>query len=130
MLLAYNKYCNNNDRISYHVRPAVLLVTFANSNPAPTGSTGWFLPSPKELHMLCYKDVDNIDNTWDPSYIETCEKVNMSLTAVSGEALGDTCWSSSEDTDQSKSFCVGFANAMLGAVPKNGIYYARAVLAF
>ncbi len=130
VLLAYNKYCNNNDRISYHVSPAVLLVTFANSNPAPTGSTGWFLPSPKELHMLCYKDVDYIYSKWDSSYRETCEKVNMSLTAVSGEALGETCWSSSEDTDQSKSFYVGFANAMLGASPKNYTFYARAVLAF
>lgn len=80
--------------------------------------------------MLCYKDVDNIYNTWDSSYTETCEKVNMSLTAVSGEALGDTCWSSSEDTDQSRSFYVAFANAMLGAVAKNYTFYARAVLAF
>lgn len=131
VLLAYNKYCNNNDRISYHVSPAVLLVTFANSNPAPTGSTGWFLPSPKELHMLCYKDVDNINYAWDSSYTETSEKVETSLTAVSGENLGGgTYWSSSEDTDQSQSFYVAFANAMLGAVAKNYTFYARAVLAF
>lgn len=129
VLLAYNKYCNNNGRISYRVSPATLLVMFANSTPAPTGSTGWFLPSPKELHMLCYKDVDNIYSVYN--FTETFGKVNTSLTAVSGENLrGATYWSSSEETDQSKSFSVNFTNALVEKYNKTSGCYARAVLAF
>lgn len=62
VLRAYNTYCQNNDKSDYIVKPVAAIDDFNDTNPAPDNSTGWFLPSPKELHILCYKDVDDIDN--------------------------------------------------------------------
>ena len=63
VLEAYNQYCRENGKETYIVKPVDNISQFAEQNPAPFGSTGWYLPSPKELHMLCYKDVDNIKET-------------------------------------------------------------------
>jgi hypothetical protein len=65
VLWAYNGYCKTNGKTDALVNPAEVLKTFIANNPAPANSTGWFLPSVKELHMLCYKDVDNIAYTRD-----------------------------------------------------------------
>lgn len=61
VLRAYNKYCTETDgKAEYIVKAVTAIDQWALSNPAPANTTGWFLPSLKELHMLCYKDVDNI----------------------------------------------------------------------
>lgn len=133
VLLAYNDYCYSTGKIGNTVKPAELLVGFANSNSAPTGSTGWFLPSPKELHMLCYKDVDNIYNAYGESNTDTREKVNTSLTAVNGESLDEyKCyWSSSEEKGYpTNAFYVVFKKAWVSCTLKNISVNARAVLAF
>ena len=133
VLLAYNDYCYSTGKIGKTVKPAELLVEFANSNPAPTGSTGWFLPSPKELHMLCYKDVDNIYNAYGESNTDTREKVNTSLTAVNGKSLSGSYWSSSEENGYpTNAFKVNFSNVKVYHIAKNisNNSKARAVLAF
>ena len=94
VLRAYNTYCQNNDKSDYIVRPVAAIDDFDDTNPAPDNSTGWFLPSPKELHILYYKDVDNIYNN---SGVETYNIVNSSLTAAGGDRLyGNWYWSSGE----------------------------------
>ena len=131
VLLAYNDYCYSTSKIGNTVKPAESLAKFANSNPAPTGSTGWFLPSMKELYMLYYKDVDDI--YYVGSNTETSEKVNTSLTAVSGENLSDTYWSSSEyDSNSPSAFFVVIQNGQVyvGYSGKGNQKKARAVLAF
>ena len=134
VLLAYNKYCASNGKTDNIVKPAAALAEFANTNPAPMGSTGWFLPSPKELHMLCYKDVDNIYYTsGGSSNTETSkEVVNKSLEAVSGEQiLSGSYWSSSE-YDSSSAFLFVIEYAQVGYTGKTygDDSKARAVLAF
>ncbi len=85
VLWAYNGYCKTNGKTDALVNPAEVLKTFIANNPAPANSTGWFLPSVKELHMLCYKDVDNIAYTRDNT--ETRDIVEVSISAVGGDAL-------------------------------------------
>ena len=60
VLEAYNAYCKANNKSDYLVQPIEALATWKASNPDIIGTTGWFLPSAKELHMLCYKDVADV----------------------------------------------------------------------
>ena len=99
ILRAYNVYCKSIGSGNKVVLPVDALAGFETNNPSPSNSTGWFLPSPKELHILCYKDVDNIGRYWeDPSYTDTRDIVNKSLIAADGGtfAYNYYYWSSSE----------------------------------
>lgn len=96
VLRAYNTYCQNNDKSDYIVKPVAAIDEFAINNPAPTYSTGWFLPSPKELHILCYKDVDNIADS-NNGGTDTRDIIHSSIAAVgSGGLNNDMYWSSGE----------------------------------
>ena len=138
VLRAYNAYCDASDRSDYIVRPVVAIDEFAKNNPAPAGSTGWFLPSVKELHMLCYKDVDDVWNeydqsgTGDPSYTITRDIVNSSLAAAGGDALESYAfWSSSEREGLSyRAFSVDFNRASVYFGIKDRACWVRAVCAF
>lgn len=93
VLLAYNEYCKDKGKGDYVVHPAEALVEFRqNATPAPAGSTGWFLPSLKELHLLCYKDVDDIYNQNNRSYNYTRNLVNTSLSVAGGDNLRTDKW--------------------------------------
>lgn len=62
LLKAYNRYCTDNDYTDYIVWPVYYLTDFEKDNPAPFYTTGWFIPSPKELSLLCGGDEDNVIN--------------------------------------------------------------------
>lgn len=129
ILRAYNTYCNANSKANHVVKPVIALDEFAKKNPAPSNSTGWFLPSVKELHILCYKDVDNV---WSSSGIETRNIVNTSLSKVGGASLSDRYyWSSSEDETYSNgAWGVYFYSGLASRSGKDLNYVVRAVLAF
>lgn len=134
VLWAYNGYCKTNGKTDALVNPAEVLKTFIANNPAPANSTGWFLPSVKELHMLCYKDVDNIAYTRDNT--ETRDIVEVSISAVGGDALSPRnnhkrFWSSSESpSNKNGAFSVYFYNAFAQLSEKDGALNVRAVCAF
>ena len=136
ILRAYNEYCRSTPGKENHVvLPVDALAGFETNNPSPSNSTGWFLPSPKELHILCYKDVDNIGRYWeDPSYTDTRDIVNNSLTAADGGtfAYNYYYWSSSEFGGfLSHAFIVNFRNSNVLSVSKYyNTYRVRAVCAF
>lgn len=76
--LAYNDYASAL-RWSI-VQPVAALGSFEKENPAPAGSTGWYIPSIKELTLLTMGDFyggcrddyysgDGLYNTW---YLENC----------------------------------------------------------
>lgn len=140
VLRAYNAYCKANDRSDYIVRPVAALDEFVNGNvcPAPAGSTGWFLPSVKELHMLCYKDVDDVanesDNPFspsDPSYTITRDIVDSSLAAAGGDALFYDYWSSTEREPRiDRAFGVAFNSAGVSIGDKRNKSGVMAVCAF
>ncbi len=132
VLRAYNAYCTDNGKDSYIVSPVAALDEFAMNKPAPAGSTGWFIPSGKELHMLCYKDVDNICYAFDSSYTDTRDTVNASLSAVGGDSLGSAYyWSSSEYRDnRTNAFLVDFLTAYVPGNNKRLSLRVKAVCAF
>ena len=59
ILLAYNDWHRASGKGTL-VGIADKLMEFAAANPAPEGSTGWYIPSAKELYMFVNKDLDNI----------------------------------------------------------------------
>ena len=135
ILRAYNVYCKSIGSGNKVVLPVDALAGFETNNPSPSNSTGWFLPSPKELHILCYKDVDNIGRYWeDPSYTDTRDIVNKSLIAADGGtfAYNYYYWSSSEFGGfLSHAFLVNFRNSNVISVSKYyNTYRVRAVCAF
>lgn len=133
VLLAYNTYCGGNQKPNYVVQPVAALAEFGeNTNPAPAGSTGWFFPSLKELHILFFKDVDNVYFTGG---IQTRDIVNASLSAAGGDNLDDWdgYWSSSEYANDNKNaFYVDSNNGNVSNMSKNYSYKmrVRAVCAF
>ena len=126
VIRAYNAYHSSS---TYYIKPVTDLDKYANTYPAPAGSTGWFLPSAKELHMLCYRDVDNI--SYGRGY-DTREKVNSSLIKVGGHSLQSSYyWTSTEyDFGVNKAYRVNFANAELSNIAKTTPSYVRGVCAF
>lgn len=95
MLQAFNANCKTNDSTDYIAKPVDALEDFTTSNPAPTGSTGWFVPSPKELYILGSYDMDDIyekEKNW-----RTLNIVNTSLQALTAyDTIQEEYWSSSE----------------------------------
>lgn len=96
ILRAFNDYCRANGETGNLVIP----VTTSPSDVAPSGSTGWYLPSEKELYILCYYDVDDIYNKIGTGtrIPVTRDIVDASLSAAGGQTLeGDMIlWSSTE----------------------------------
>ncbi len=90
---AYNKYYKDNS--SNIIRPVAALDDFEETCPSPANSTGWFFASLKEMHMLCYKDVDDVFNSSDGT--DTRDKINAVLSKIGGDELkSGYTWSSTE----------------------------------
>lgn len=123
VLRAYNTYCQP----GYIVRLVKAIDEFAINNPAPDNSTGWFLPSPKELHILCNKDVDDIVNN---SGTDTRNIINSSLTAVGGDGLKNEFYWSSGEYSNFYAWLVYLYNGNVNYGDKNYGNYVRLVFAF
>lgn len=128
VLLAYNEWCAANDRTDYAVKAVDAITAFANENPAPAGTTGWYLPSVKELHLLCYRDVDDIYNNTGS---ETKDMLNPLLEHAGGDRLTEGCWSSTEvEVFRQYAFSGSFSLNGIHTLMKNHGQCVRAVLAF
>ena len=130
VLEAYNTYCKANNRSNYLVEPIEALAEWKKINPDITGTTGWFLPSAKELHMLCYKDVADV---WDENgtyKLDTMTAVNSSFGKVGVTQFGNNhpYWSSSEYADSEDAFYVSLNK--VGIHSKNISLHVRAVCAY
>ena len=125
---AYNEYCKTQNLNSRIVRPIVAIAEFAKTNPAPVGSTGWFMPSTKELHTLCDKDIDDI---WSaPHSTDTRDMVNASLAAADGDALVNQMYWATFESASNSVLSVHFDNAGVGNSTKDRQLRVRAVCAF
>ena len=79
------------------------------------------------MHILCYKDVDNIYNN---SGVETYNIVNYSLTAVGGAGLkNDVYWSSGEISSDN-AWYVSLYNGGVSSNAKTDNSYVRLAFAF
>lgn len=120
VLLAYNAYCIENNRgDSLRVRPAAGIAGYEQRNPAPKGSTGWYLPSAKELHILFRKDIDDVTEIFEESNFKpqtTREIVDSSITAAKGDKLAQNSYpayySSTEDYSSPESQVYAFNNRL------------------
>lgn len=133
VLRAYNKYNTENKRNQYNNNLVTLLEAFEQSNPAPQGSTGWFLPSAKEWHILYYKDVDNVCGVSGTDKKDTYDFVNSSLSAAGGELLSNVYyWSSTEGVDSNgkEAFTVMLTAGSVGPYEKYYPMWVRCICAF
>lgn len=133
VLLAYNKYCAENNKLDNIVNPAAALTEYVATNSAPKCSTGWFLPSAKELNVLCYKDVDDI---WNATGTQTRDIVTNSFFIAGGEGFKTIkYWSSSESVYNRYSLyynavSVAMSSGWITSDLKSNTYWLRAVCAF
>ena len=141
VILAYNQNRMDNGNAQFVIKPVAAIADFEAANPAPKNSSGWYIPSVKEVHILCHEDVSENIFDYFAYYPVTRDEVNKSLKKVSGATvLGNTSstyyWSSTEggisDIDcQNNAFAIRFDNARPEDCSKaNCPSYVRAVCAF
>ena len=131
VLEAYNKYCIEENRDEYLVKSIEALDIWKRSNTQITNTTGWYFPSCKELHLLHFEDVNNIQNYTKGN---TADIVNQSLKKIDGNLLSTQFeyWSSTELSDPHSSGIYGFYVTVkdFGGACKFYPLYLRAVCAF
>lgn len=96
------------------------VVKYRQTVPAPAASSGWYVPSEKELTLLCGKDVDDIWNNMSGG-ITNRELINHKLALISGATTlssSSDYWSSTEHSDD-LAFRVSFYSGNVYSIPKN-----------
>jgi len=130
MILAYNYYCMGIKKLNLMVKPVNTLANFSNSNPAPKTSTGWFIPSAKELYMLYSKDEDKIHKNFFPTE-ETRKIIDKYLLAIGGDLLENQDYWTSVEFDVGNAIFIGFkGDARIYSTGKTNKATVRAVCAF
>lgn len=114
------------------VEAVVKAAEYRNATPAPANSSNWYLPSAKELALLCGGDVDDIAG----SYVGTANRdlVNAKLSSINSGATqirSVNYWSSTEHSSRSDyAFNVYFDNGYVDNYYKDYISGLRCILAF
>lgn len=109
------------------------LAEFAESHPAPEKSSGWYLPSAKELSLLCSGQVeDNIYDIYGENSVVTL--VNGKITEAGfsdGTIQPELHWSSTEYSSYSYAVEVSMKTGSVGYASKSGGQdHVRYILAF
>lgn len=124
-------YGSRHDDTTFPARNAI--ATYANSHPAPAGSSGWFLPGENELATLCFGSPETFDDSTSPYYFEHLkmlkEIINPQIDEATGDKLTGKYWSNSEWSD-THVWRVNLDLPDYGTRPKTNTYKVRAVLAF
>lgn len=127
---AYNADSGNTSK----VLPVQAIDTWAVSTPAPTYSSGWYLPSEKELTLLCGRDVNDL---WfyNSGGTDMRDIVNTSISRVGPPAAtiqSTYYWSGSEFANfTGNAFCVYFSSGYVYFNLKDdSTLSVRSVLAF
>ncbi len=111
------------------------IVEYRTSNPAPVNSSNWYLPSAKELSIICGNDVTgNIYGTDNEVGTENRDVINTSLRKVDGATqLGTaTLYNYLSSTERSGTTVVNvdFSDGFVTYYGKSNSYHVRPVLAF
>ena len=118
-------YGSRNSDTTFPVYDAI--ATYATARPAPTGSSGWFLPGKNELATLCFGVPTNFAG--DFKQLNMLKKtINPQIDKAVGDKLTGAYWSSKEFKE-----IVWYVNLNIpdyGVKPQNDTYKVRAVLAF
>lgn len=98
------------------------VVEYRKNVPAPAASSGWYVPSAKELTLLCGTDVDNIyiNNSGTANY----ELINRKLELISGATTLSSrdYWSSTESSNR-RAFNVYFLDGAVSISNKGSNSY-------
>ena len=114
------------------------LDAFITNNPAPSNTTGWFLPSAKELLLLCGKEKSNVFAN-RPLGTSTKTTINNILKSIGATQLGTEAdnalyWSTTAAGPKTEyayyAFEVDFDNGNIARKNKNGSNSLRAVYAY
>lgn len=103
------------------------------SYKAPAESSGWFVPSAKQLSLLISGPYDgNIDKIGydDESMTAVCELVNSKLAVLTGAAQVDGVYWSSNEYTVSQVYTLLSKNGLLMQTSKGGSNFLRPILAF
>lgn len=118
-------YGSRNSDTTFPVYDAI--ATYATARPAPTGSSGWFLPGKNELATMCFGVPTNFAG--DYKQLNMLKKtINPQIDKAVGDKLTGAYWSSKEFKE-----IVWYVNLNIpdyGVKPKTDTYKVRAVLAF
>ncbi len=91
ILKAYKEW-NNGSAPAIHVLDA--LESFSAQIPAPKNTTGWYIPSAKELSLLTNNDLDNVYSLRAGE--NNKNYINSLLKMANGSELPSSLWSSTE----------------------------------
>ena len=125
---AFNKSPDNSGSQVYVVQK---VVEYRKEVPAPEASSGWYVPSEKELTLLCGEDVDDI-YAKNSGGTANRDLINSKLGLISATALSSSSlyWSSTEYS-LGNAFNVGFDYGLVNGGDKGfGSYRVRFSLAF
>lgn len=117
----------------YEVIVGSRVASIMTATKAPQESSGWYVPSVKEVSLLCSGDIDG--NIGDLGYDDTPDTanvaiVNASLAKIEGAAqLSGIYWSSTEYS-VSQVHTVQFSNGLVMQTSKGGSNLLRPILAF
>lgn len=118
-------YGSRNSDTTFPVYDAI--ATYATTHPAPTGSSGWFLPGRNELATLCFGVPTRFAD--DYTQLNMLKKtINPQIDKADGDKLTGEYWSS--DGTSTVVWCVNLDIPGYGVKPKTDTYKVRAVLAF
>lgn len=125
---AFNEAAENS---SWKVPAVEALKEFENSNIAPDGTSGWYIPSAKELSLLCTGTFNASIFEIGTVMVDNRDLVNESLSQIDGadKLLSSAYWSSSE-ADANTAVTVFFGSGVVVNGQKRNLAKARCVLAF
>ncbi|UBD67570.1 fimbrillin family protein [Bacteroides sp. BFG-257] len=120
-------YGSRNSDTTFPVYDAI--ATYATARPAPTGSSGWFLPGKNELATLCFGVPTNFAG--DYTQLNMLKKtINPQIDKAVGDKLIGKYWSGNEWGSLDKVWHVDVTTPDYGVKLKTNTYKVRAVLAF
>lgn len=125
---AFNDAAENS---SWKVPAVEALKEFESSNAAPDGTSGWYMPSAKELSLLCTGTFNSSILEINTVMVENRDLVNESLSQIegAGRLLSTAYWSSSE-SDAYAAVTVFFGSGVVVNGQKQNQAQLRYVLAF
>lgn len=109
------------------------ILKFRNENTAPENTSGWYLPSIKELFLMSTSDFDG--NIWSSNEYrhDVLDKINESLSKIEGsKIISGQYWSNNEYSgDYWMAFYMNFDDTTVGSSEKCYFEYKlRPILAF
>nr|WP_302322407.1 fimbrillin family protein [Bacteroides intestinalis] len=120
-------YGSRNSDTTFPVYDAI--ATYATTHPAPTGSSGWFLPGRNELATLCFGVPTRFAD--DYTQLNMLKKtINPQIDKAVGDKLIGKYWSGNELGSLDKVWHVDVTTPDYGVKLKTNTYKVRAVLAF